>query len=413
MSSLLIALQSAYKNVYKVKPYSDVRIYPSIIGEKSRFTKEEKVELTKTGVRWYVYFEYLDPLTGKMKRQNPITLGVNRDFPNFDQRRKRILIIKEEIENLLSNGYSPYPNNTELKAFNIKGAIQFGLELKKNSVNPTTYGDYESRCSKFMEYLSNRDMLLSPVQSLTKKHCNDFLNHISKSSSSRNRNNYLAAIRSVFSDLVSNEIVSVNHFDSIKNLKTTTIRNRSYTSASLQTIIEYLKANDPYLLSFIQLFGYNFLRPVEICRLQCRDIDLSEGILYVRAKNKADKIKRIPDILLNYFQSLDLSNDAYFIFTPNDAPGEWDTLETNKRGYFGKRFAKVKAKLKLGNEYTLYSFRHTFTKKIYTKLIKKHTEQETLERLQLITGHESIAGLKNYLRSIDAKLPEDWSDYLK
>ena len=412
MTSLLIALKSAYKNAYSVKPYSDVKIYPSIISEKSKFTDTEKKELTKKGFRWYVYFSYLDPETGKMKRQPPITLNVNRQYPNFNDRRKRILIIRDEVQNLLENGYSPYPNNTELKTFSIRSAVSFALKLKNQSVNPTTYSDYQSRCEKFKEYLNNRNLLDSPILELNKNHVNGFLNEMLKNSSPRNRNNYLSALRTIFDTLLENEIISVNHFSTIKNLKSNPIRNRSYSSENLKRLISYLEKEDPYLLSFIRLFGYNFLRPVEICRLRCMDIDLKEKILYVRAKNKEDKVKRIPDILINYFQSLDLSNLEYFLFTSENKPGFSSTSEKDRRGYFGKRFAKVKIKLGLGPEYTLYSFRHTFTKKIYAELIKKYSKQETLERLQLITGHESISGLNNYLRSIDAELPEDWSDLL-
>lgn len=412
MSDLLIALKSAYQNAYSVKPYSDVKIYPSIISEKSKFSDSEKKELTKKGFRWYVYFSYLDSSTGKMKRQAPITLNVNREFPKFNDRRKRILIIRDEVQNLLENGYSPYPNNTDLKTYSTNAALNFALSIKKEAVNDTTYSDYKSRCNKFKEYLSNRDLLHSSILEINKNHVNGFLNEILKNSSPRNRNNYLSVLRTVFDTLLENDLITVNHFSTVKNLKSTPIRNRSYSAENLKKLISYLERKDPYLLSFIQLFGYNFLRPVEICRLRCKDIDLNEKILYVRAKNKADKIKKIPDILIEYFQSIDLSKPEYFLFTAENKPGYSSTSEKDRRGYFGKRFAKIKNKLGLGPEYTLYSFRHTFTKKVYNELIKKYTKQETLERLQLITGHESISGLNNYLRSIDAELPEDWSDLL-
>jgi hypothetical protein len=38
---------------------------------------------------------------------------------------------------------------------------------------------------------------------------------------------------------------------------------------------------------------------------------------------------------------------------------------------------------------------------------------ETKSKLMLITGHHTMVFLENYLRDIDAELPEDYSDLIK
>ena len=38
-------------------------------------------------------------------------------------------------------------------------------------------------------------------------------------------------------------------------------------------IYEFLAENDPNLLLFIKFVSYNFLRPIEVCRLKVEDID--------------------------------------------------------------------------------------------------------------------------------------------
>lgn len=68
--------------------------------------------------------------------------------------------------------------------------------------------------------------------------------------------------------------------------------------------------------------------------------------------------------------------------------------------------------MKLGKGYSLYSFRHTYITKVYKKLRKQFTIDETVEKLKLITGHESEA-IQRYIHLIDAELPEDYSDLLK
>ena len=153
---------------------------------------------------------------------------------------------------------------------------------------------------------------------------------------------------------------------------------------------------------------------MEVVRLKIKDINIEERKLFVRAKNKIDKVKIIPDVLIQELPELNTINQEYFLFTPNSIGGEWSTKETNKRDYFSKRFNEViKKPLKLGEDYGLYSFRHTYITKLYNELIKNSTPFEAKSKLMLITGHSTMTALEKYLKDIDATLPEDYSDLIK
>lgn len=240
-----------------------------------------------------------------------------------------------------------------------------------------------------------------------------FLNEILRKTSARNRNNYLTVLSAVFSVLTDNDLIQKNFITAIKKLPTKPQRNKSYSPALNDQIFEYLNIKDPYLLLFIKIVSYNFLRPVEVVRLRCGDIDLKDRKITVQSKTKANKIKVIPELLLSDLSNLDLSNPDYFLFTPDDQPGLIETNDRDKRSYWGRRFSKVKTHFSLDKDYTIYSFRHTYTLKLYRWLRERYHISETLDRLQLVTGHDSISGLQNYLRSIDAELPEDWSEGIK
>ena len=180
-----------------------------------------------------------------------------------------------------------------------------------------------------------------------------------------------------------------------------------------QNIYSYLEKNDPILLLFIKFISYNFLRPVEVCRLKVGDLDISDKKLYVRAKNKAVKIKIIPEILISDLPDLSTMNTDHFLFTRSKIGGEWIATENNRRDHFSKRFKTiVKDHFKLGADYGLYSFRHTFITKLYRELRKSHTPFETKSILMNITGHSTMTALELYLRDIDAELPEDYSHLL-
>ncbi|CAM4179092.1 Integrase [Flavobacterium jumunjinense] len=133
----------------------------------------------------------------------------------------------------------------------------------------------------------------------------------------------------------------------------------------------------------------------------------------MKAKNKIDKVKIIPEILIKRLPDLKDLDQNYFLFTPNKIGDTWDTKETNKRDYFSKRFNDVvKKPLGLGKDYGLYSFRHTYITKLYNELAKDSTPFEAKSKLMLITGHSTMTALDKYLRDIDAVLPDDYSELL-
>jgi integrase len=148
--------------------------------------------------------------------------------------------------------------------------------------------------------------------------------------------------------------------------------------------------------------------------LKVRDLDIKDKKLYVRAKNKAVKIKIIPEILIKDLPDLSSLNKDEFLFTPSKIGGEWVATENNRRDFFSKRFKTVvKDHFKLGADYGMYSFRHTFITKLYRELRKTYTPFESKSILMNITGHSTMTALELYLRDIDAELPEDYSHLLE
>ena len=67
----------------------------------------------------------------------------------------------------------------------------------------------------------------------------------------------------------------------------------------------------------------------------------------------------------------------------------------------------------MGKDYGLYSFRHTFITKLYREIRKSKSQYEAKSDLMLITGHSTMKALEQYLRDIDAELPDDYSHLLK
>jgi hypothetical protein len=122
MSKILELLLTEYENVYGLKMkknYSIPKIYHG----------GDDYDLTK---RWYVYYSYRHPETGKLVRQSPIFANFNRLHKTKRERLKSFKILRDSLENLLKDDYSPYVNEAIENEYSANSALDFALELKES-----------------------------------------------------------------------------------------------------------------------------------------------------------------------------------------------------------------------------------------------------------------------------------------
>lgn len=415
------AYTTAYTTAYKMSSKDEKFIEPRIYHGGPNF------DLSK---RWYVYYSYVHPTklnkdgTPAMERRPPITMGINRKYKTKGERMLHLGIVKEVLHELLKGGFSPnkdkLPFSEQSLNYTAESALDYAYDYRLNTLSQTSIPDYRSRYKQFKKYLEGRNLLHQSILAVSKKTVNEYLNSIIKKSSARNRNNTKTVLSSLFGVLEKQDIIPRNFIEHIDDLKSSSVVHRTYSLNALEGLFAYMKKNDPLLLLFIKVVSYNFLRPIEVCRLKLKDLNIAEKYLYVKAKNKPTKKKIVPDLVINELNGFDFSNQDYFLFTPDKIGGVWDSKETSRRDYWTKRFGKLKKKFneyliengenyQLGEEYTVYSFRHTFITILFRELRKLHTLTETYDKLMLITGHSSLSALKKYLRDIDVELPEDYS----
>ncbi len=420
MDSFFNILQTAYATAYKhglKKKFTEPKIYHG----------GKDFDLSK---RWYVYYSYAHPtLTDKhgrpaLVRQTPITLKVNRNYKTKSKRLFHLGIIRDVLHEMLKNGFSPYQGEFKMESveYTAETALDYAFSLKVKGLSDTSVPDYRSRLNQFKVHLGDKGLLERNILEIDKRVVNSYLNGILKASSARNRNNTRIVLSALFGVLEDNDIIPRNFVASIKVLETNSARHQTYALHVLEGLFAYMEEHDPLLLLFIKFVSYNVLRPIEVCRLQLKDINLDQRLLQFKAKNKPVKTKIIPDIVFNEIAGLDVSDQEYFLFTPNGI-GPWDVRENYRRDYFTKRFKRIKEKyndylkaqgktFQLGKEYTVYSFRHTFITLLFRKFREVYSYSETCDKLMLITGHSTLKALKAYLRDIDAELPEDYSGLL-
>jgi len=445
MSLNSLLLQTVYENVHVLQMksnYSEPKIFTGGI-QINAWSRLSKADQNKAlNKEWYVYYSIRNPKTHKLVRQPNIKAGANR-YKTRKERLKFLQVIQRNLSLMLQKGFNPYEYNSEIETnffgdnsnkakdetpkakvvtktqkehieTTIEDAFILGLSLKKKTLAESSYPKFKSKINQFQNWLVKNDFKIKDdINSITKKTVISYLNEVLLSSSARNRNNSRTDINSLFQLLEDNDLIPENFVVKINVLKTKPKRNKTYTPTLEKSIFEYLSINEPVLNLFVQFISYNFLRPIEICRLKVKDIDVSDKKVYLKAKNKLVKTKIIPDILISKLPNLENLDPDSWLFTPDKIGGQWDTKENNKRDYFSKQFKVVKDEFNLGVDYGLYSFRHTYITKLYRDFRKTLTPFEAKSKLKEITGHSSMEALESYLRDIDAELPKDYSKHLR
>ena len=118
MAFFLEQIRTAYKTAYmNPKGYIEAKIYH---GGKSFDIKK----------RWYVYYSFVDD-DGKMKRQTPITLEVNRRFKTRRERMYHLRLIRDIINDLLKRGATPNNVKALSKNYTAEGCLTMRCRSKK------------------------------------------------------------------------------------------------------------------------------------------------------------------------------------------------------------------------------------------------------------------------------------------
>lgn len=377
---------------------------------------------------WYLRWSFRNPTTGKMERQKNYKGGVNY-LKTKNERYKALVDLKKLLSEFIRDGYTPFDNEDSInlggeekeKPKSIKEALELALEQIKLTVSLSTYNDYKKTALSFLKFLGKENQR-KDLKLVSRKIVIKYLNEILKKTSARTRNNYKADLSSLFSVMEKKLLlIDYNFVKNIEKERTQEKRNRTLTNTQLKEVTNFLRENDPLLLLVVKFVAYNFLRPVEVCRLKIKDINLEDALLYYQAKNKPLKTKRIPAILLEDLKSMNL--DSYdkecSLITPSGIPEIWDSTDQQKRSTITRRFTRLKVRMLLEKPPialekgdNIYSFRHSYITNLFRYLRTKEdlSFHEAIQQLMPITGHDSESGLMNYIHKIDADIPKDWSE---
>ena len=95
-------------NSYLAKEHGNEHVLEHSLSKKKKFLAPKiysaNGDLTK---RWYIYFSYRDPNSGKLKRQTPVYANANK-YKTKEDRLSVLVTYRKALIKLLKKGYSPY-----------------------------------------------------------------------------------------------------------------------------------------------------------------------------------------------------------------------------------------------------------------------------------------------------------------
>ncbi|MGY8914997.1 MAG: tyrosine-type recombinase/integrase [Flavobacteriales bacterium] len=390
----------------------------------------KEVPTIEKGKRWYVFYYFRNPATGKMgNRPFKIYRKLN-SLTSIKERKKVGKMMCDIMYDMLKGGYSPYDEDSKNvestkeedsteNVMTVRLAFEHCLEHKKGSLKLGSYNTYKTYVSLFMDWCKDMELDGLDILELEQSHIIDYLNYLRrdpprgrglKPTSVANTKRHLGAI---MAKLYEDKMVPKNFFPDIKTKKGKPEKNQPFTKAEVKIIRDHCLEHEPVLYDFLRFIFYSFLRNQEIVRIQVKHIDMEKRLISI--PTKTDTLSHILMIEPMYqfllSKKLHKCKKSDLLFTPSGKPGAWKSSEKGRVAYFSKRFLIIKEQFGFEPNKTTYSFRHNAAVDLFQSFVENgQSENEAIGNLMMITRHRTEDALRNYLRDVGAIVPKDWSD---
>lgn len=311
---------------------------------------------------WYAYFKYRND-EGKMQLIKK-KAGINR-FHSLKERKREGELLTNEINNLLLDGWNPFKTVEEQQTdFSKLTLIEMMNEIKKtkeSTLRKKSIQHYKHAIDIVTGFLkSTNTQFIYPTQftPLMAQAYSDYL-LTTKNYKGKSHNNQMTYMKGFFSQMIDREIVTKNPFKNIKNRPVDIGSNKAFTDKERETIKNYLERNKHPLFIFVQFLYYCGIRPNELMQLQVRHIDFEQKQIQIPAhisKNRKQSSVELPNtfyqLVKKHYQKL---NPELYLFARGLVPGTIP-IHRNRATLAHK---KVLDDLKITNDHTLYSWKHT------------------------------------------------------
>lgn len=319
----------------------------------------------------FIFFSYTSLEDNKSSRVRKF-ISQNKGIKNLIEKEAKKQVL--ELIKLLENNWNPVTNSYNSLQITpsspITQCIEYWLKKRKESFENGSIGKDALKnntivMNHFMDFLQKSKLFKQSIGTIYTTHIREFLDF---KANERNwgkvtYNTYLTDVKTFFNYLQDIKIIKDNPADKVlkKNTKGDSSRFKVFEKDELQHVANLLAEDKRYFGLYVAtklLYSYN-IRPVEITRIQVKDIDLSKHLLTLpptKTKNGNEarfQLNNEIELLLNTLMK-DASKES-FIFGGRNKPGATQV----QKDYFGQNWRYFKKRHNLPNHLKLYALKHT------------------------------------------------------
>lgn len=257
------------------------------------------------------------------------------------------------------------------------------------AISSDTYHDYIRVTHCFERFYIDKGMsdLSLNEYAQNKKYAIEYMLEFKLKREAISANNHLMRIRRLFNFAVENGYITQNPFSGIKEFRVVKKESKRPLSDEEMTLMsEHLRQNDKDFFAFSQFVFACLLRPVEIFRLQIKDIDFENKYIRIsgdKTKNKNNRNIVLPNSLVSnlysFFENLRQYPSEYYVFGSNFVPS---CKPSDRAARASERWRKHCNFLGLPKDCQLYGLRHTAITKMLRTLdpntVRMHADHHSL-----------------------------------
>lgn len=342
-------------------------------------------KVNTTCKRWFVWYSYLNPETGKYKRFK-VYEDINR-IKNLEEKIEYADTLRKAVDYNLKGGYNPFAKNLKVVARSwslMQGLNYFKQKLYDRGLRKRSIQSYESVIRSM--YKGLKPVLLDDIKSINKNHIQQFLS--GNNWSNTTYNNHLTFIRTIFNFLIEAEILETNPAKRVKPLPENITKHRFFDERTWERI---KKESSPELMKFILFLYHTGTRPNEARQLKHEHILRDRKLLLVPAgisKNKKDDYVPLSESFLNNF------------------PKGEGLIFGSAINYYSGKFQELKKKLKLEKDFTLYSIKAT-------RAVHLAQDGASPYSIMSLFRHSSLEITMSYLRGLGLNVNREAADKVR
>lgn len=337
--------------------------------------------------RWYVYYSFRSPDTGKFER---FKISIPSNILTASGRRDEAHKIIKQYKQKLDEGWNPYQHN-ERRYTGLVAVLDEMVNIKLYRTRKRTSYTYRNIANTFKKYLKSKGLSKLMVSDFTKLHAQAYLDSLKRTKCYANRtyNNHLTSLKNIFKMMEKREYIISNPFSSFDNMTVEEASIIAFTETELAYVANTLPRFNFRLWLVTELIYYCFIRPQEIVRLRFRDIDLDRRQIKLagrQTKNKRTQVVDIPDALAEDLMKIEWLPDDYFVFSKKLLPGSVEIAQTR----IDEAWDEYRRHVNLPPDKTIYAMKNTGAGRLADAGID-------VRSIQLQMRHHSLEETQRYL----------------